>query len=88
MNNTKKTLYFVFICKIKHQFNVRIFFDTMVTLKKKIKINYQIQFSINAMCKDKKNLKKSLTIKEKDWCTKQKRKNTLETHIVSVMWGS
>jgi hypothetical protein len=40
------------------------------------------------MCKDKKNLKKSLTIKEKDWCIKQKRKNTLETHIVSVMWGS
>jgi hypothetical protein len=38
----------------------------MVTLKKKIKINYQMQFSINAMCKDKKNLKKSLTIKEKD----------------------
>jgi hypothetical protein len=38
----------------------------MVTLKKKIKINYQIQFSINAMCKDKKKFKKSLTIKEKD----------------------
>jgi hypothetical protein len=38
----------------------------MVTLRKKIKINYQVQFSINAMRNDKFFKKKRLIIREKD----------------------